>query len=77
MANGRGWYSHARYSGCWRRLFLIDNDDDGEDAAGGRLAHLLEIMVNLLVSPEMLINEGHQKCYACRQQVVRWHHVAW
>lgn len=32
--------------GC--RLFLTDNDDDGEDAAGGRLAHLLGIMVKLL-----------------------------
>jgi putative IMPACT (imprinted ancient) family translation regulator len=25
--------------------FNIDNDDDGEDAAGTRLAHLLDIMV--------------------------------
>ena len=26
-------------------LFLLDNDDDGESAAGGRLAHLLQILV--------------------------------
>lgn len=32
--------------GCY--LSLTDNDDDGEDAAGGRLAHLLDIMVNFL-----------------------------
>lgn len=25
---------------------VIDNDDDGETAAGGRLAHLLQIMVS-------------------------------
>ena len=24
---------------------LVDNDDDGETAAGGRLAHLLQILV--------------------------------
>jgi hypothetical protein len=26
---------------------LTDNDDDGETAAGGRLAHLLQILVSL------------------------------
>ena len=26
--------------------FLSDNDDDGESAAGGRLAHLLQILVS-------------------------------
>jgi hypothetical protein len=57
-------------------LFLTDNDDDGEDAAGGRLAHLLNIMVNHLTLTESLTNEGHQKCYGSRQQVVWWHHVA-
>lgn len=31
---------------CWP----IDNDDDGETAAGGRLAHLLQILVQLLFS---------------------------
>lgn len=27
-------------------LFMVDNDDDGETAAGGRLAHLLQILVS-------------------------------
>jgi hypothetical protein len=27
--------------------FISDNDDDGETAAGGRLAHLLQIMVHV------------------------------
>jgi len=33
--------------GCAFEYYIdpIDNDDDGEDAAGGRLAHLLDIMV--------------------------------
>jgi hypothetical protein len=28
------------------RYLLSDNDDDGESAAGGRLAHLLQILVS-------------------------------
>lgn len=28
---------------------LADNDDDGETAAGGRLAHLLQILVCVLL----------------------------
>jgi putative IMPACT (imprinted ancient) family translation regulator len=28
------------------RYLLLDNDDDGESAAGGRLAHLLQILVS-------------------------------
>ena len=27
---------------------IVDNDDDGETAAGGRLAHLLQILVRVL-----------------------------
>ena len=30
------------------RLTPTDNDDDGETAAGGRLAHLLQILVGVL-----------------------------
>ena len=36
---------------CESYLFnflLIDNDDDGETAAGGRIAHLLQILVSLV-----------------------------
>lgn len=40
-------------------LTLTDNDDDGEDAAGSRLAHLLEIMVSLLNLSEMLMPTGY------------------
>ena len=32
------------------RLFFQDNDDDGETAAGGRLAHLLQILVSSCVT---------------------------
>ena len=28
---------------------LLDNDDDGESAAGGRLAHLLQILVRVVL----------------------------
>jgi len=31
------------------RYVLSDNDDDGESAAGGRLAHLLQILVSHLL----------------------------
>ena len=34
--------------GCRHSDLLLDNDDDGEDAAGARIAHLLEIMVRSL-----------------------------
>lgn len=30
---------------------FTDNDDDGETAAGGRLAHLLQILVGSLTNP--------------------------
>ena len=30
---------------------FTDNDDDGENAAGGRLAHLLQILVGSLPTP--------------------------
>ena len=30
---------------------ILDNDDDGETAAGGRLAHLLQILVRDRTSP--------------------------
>ena len=39
-----------RKNKCSRRLFT-DNDDDGETAAGGRLAHLLQLLVRLPSSP--------------------------
>lgn len=29
----------------------LDNDDDGETAAGGRLAHLLQILVGSILFP--------------------------
>jgi hypothetical protein len=29
---------------------MADNDDDGESAAGGRLAHLLQILVGIFSS---------------------------
>lgn len=44
---------------------LSDNDDDGESAAGGRLAHLLQILVSYsLVLPILLeyLPTGHQRC---------------
>jgi len=34
----------------WLCDLIQDNDDDGEDAAGARIAHLLEIMVKLCVA---------------------------
>lgn len=34
-----------------RAHMLTDNDDDGETAAGGRLAHLLQILVCLETCP--------------------------
>lgn len=33
----------------------LDNDDDGETAAGGRLAHLLQILVRLACSTLMTV----------------------
>ncbi len=30
-------------------MAALDNDDDGETAAGGRLAHLLQILVGRLL----------------------------
>lgn len=33
----------------------LDNDDDGETAAGGRLAHLLQILVRLACSILMTV----------------------
>jgi hypothetical protein len=40
---------------------MVDNDDDGEDAAGGRIAHLLEIMVSL--NKFQVDNLGFEECY--------------
>ena len=34
---------------------FTDNDDDGETAAGGRLAHLLQILVSIGASIDLLI----------------------
>lgn len=34
----------------------LDNDDDGETAAGGRLAHLLQILVGFTLVPFMKLN---------------------
>jgi hypothetical protein len=30
----------------YRGVFLQDSDDDGETAAGGRLLHLLQVLIN-------------------------------
>lgn len=33
-------------------IIIKDNDDDGETAAGGRIAHLLQILVRYNIFPE-------------------------
>ena len=45
---------------------VADNDDDGETAAGGRLAHLLQILVSLELSIQLvyaLYDGGVDKAY--------------
>lgn len=39
---------YAMFNAWYLTSSLVDNDDDGETAAGGRLAHLLQILVSSL-----------------------------
>jgi hypothetical protein len=60
---------------------ISDNDDDGETAAGGRLAHLLQILVNLhfnvvvKVTEALLILGTQQRPGGC--DTLFWRYPPW
>jgi hypothetical protein len=57
-------------------LMHQDNDDDGETAAGGRLAHLLQILVsdpNVSKRTSNVCATGSLKCASRCHPVLWWH----
>lgn len=55
----------------------IDNDDDGETAAGGRLAHLLQILVSARARWFFWIHtnvhpQGCRQCTCCCNKIFWW-----
>ena len=58
----------SRLSGGNLLTQVIDNDDDGETAAGGRLAHLLQILVGSS-SPALYLDVVHRVYAGAIQEV--------